>query len=605
MSELEMLKKIEYAYSDSVKFKKNRDIEKALKASHVGIHYIKKISSYIVAKGDPLLVDHVSKMYDAFKANIVVLPPFLPIQTQPVSASSKSWHSYNGRNRNYDRSTKFETDNERKKISETDNSYDEWSSDGERTKDLKSVGRTSWNVPDSTKHSVTKIPEAQYGNIASERTGNVRTIPFNFSRADNFKKLKETNMFSKSCLTIGQSPKDSDAPVSILSPIPNRSSCTSARTGEIPAQTPVVAICANTKAAREISRDIGKPPDGSGLLSDDAISKMKVEPDLDNTMSTIVGLNSAKEALMETILLPIAAGDKYEKQMEYNGVLLFGATGVGKTSAVKAAISECTTHLNKNITFYNVSLSELLGTFHGVTEKNLTKLFAAAAACKPSVILLDEIDSITTKRSSEEKEGNRRIKNHLLSLMDGLGSSKGITIIGTTNRAHDMDLGFIRRFDRRIYVKLPDAKHRALILKNLIKSLQEDDADLDYEQLAYETYNFSPADLKSLVKAAYHNANWKDPIKAFISKIGEGSAGLAEFGATSYTKITQADLLRARKLTAATNDFDEIGIIEDFARKFATDTDNDWAFESTEPCSISWVSSKYVWHIIRLFKTTS
>ncbi|CAL8131876.1 unnamed protein product [Orchesella dallaii] len=86
--------------------------------------------------------------------------------------------------------------------------------------------------------------------------------------------------------------------MSILSPIPNRSSPTSARTGELPAQTPVVAICANTKAAKEISRDIEKSPDSYGMLSDDAIRKRKVQPDLDNTMSTIVGLASAKEALM-------------------------------------------------------------------------------------------------------------------------------------------------------------------------------------------------------------------------------------------------------------------------------------------------------------------
>ncbi|CAL8131874.1 unnamed protein product [Orchesella dallaii] len=78
--------------------------------------------------------------------------------------------------------------------------------------------------------------------------------------------------------------------------------------------------------------------------------------------------------------------------MEYNGVLLLGATGVGKTSAVKAAISECAKHLDMKITFYNVSLSDLFGTSHGVTEKNLTRLFAAAAACKPFVILLDEAD---------------------------------------------------------------------------------------------------------------------------------------------------------------------------------------------------------------------
>jgi vacuolar protein-sorting-associated protein 4 len=215
--------------------------------------------------------------------------------------------------------------------------------------------------------------------------------------------------------------------------------------------------------------------------------------------SDVVGLEGAKEALKEAVILPIKFPHLFTgKRTPWKGILLFGPPGTGKSFLAKAVATEA-----NNSTFFSVSSSDLVSKWLGESEKLVRNLFELARTHKPSIIFIDEIDSLCSSRSDNESESARRIKTEFLVQMQGVGNdTEGILVLGATNIPWVLDSAIRRRFEKRIYIPLPDAQARSgmfkLNLGNTPHSLKEE----DFKTLGSRTEGYSGADISILVRDA-------------------------------------------------------------------------------------------------------
>ncbi|XP_065859462.1 uncharacterized protein [Euphorbia lathyris] len=180
----------------------------------------------------------------------------------------------------------------------------------------------------------------------------------------------------------------------------------------------------------------------------------------------VAGLEKAKQSLMEMVILPTKRKDLFTGlRKPAKGLLLFGPPGNGKTMLAKAVASE------SEATFFNVSASSLTSKWVGEAEKLVRTLFMVAISRQPSVIFMDEIDSIMSTRLASENESSRRLKSEFLIQFDGVTSNPSdlVIVIGATNKPQELDDAVLRRLVKRIYVPLPDKNVRKLLLKNKLK----------------------------------------------------------------------------------------------------------------------------------------
>lgn len=213
----------------------------------------------------------------------------------------------------------------------------------------------------------------------------------------------------------------------------------------------------------------------------------------------IAGLEKAKQTLLEMVVLPTKRKDIFTGlRRTSRGLLLFGPPGTGKTMLAKAVASE------SEATFFNVSASSLTSKWVGEGEKLVRTLFMVAISRKPSVIFIDEIDSIMSTRTSSENEASRRLKSEFLVQFDGVTSNSDdlVIVIGATNKPQELDDAVLRRLVKRIYIPLPDANVRRILFQHKLKGQAFSLPGGDLERLVRETEGYSGSDLQALCQEA-------------------------------------------------------------------------------------------------------
>jgi len=228
------------------------------------------------------------------------------------------------------------------------------------------------------------------------------------------------------------------------------------------------------------------------------------------SFDNIGALDAVKNTLREVVMLPLQRPELFARgslTKPTRGVLLFGPPGTGKTMLAKAVASE------SGANFINVSMSTLASKWFGEGEKYVRALFTLAHKIAPSVVFVDEVDSMLGRRDKTgEHEAMRKIKNEFMSNWDGLKTSEcdRVLVLAATNRPFDLDEAVIRRLPRRLLVDLPDVSNRVTILRVILKD-EELEPEFDFEALAALTEGYTGSDLRNLCIAAAYR-----PIRDFL-----------------------------------------------------------------------------------------
>ena len=240
---------------------------------------------------------------------------------------------------------------------------------------------------------------------------------------------------------------------------------------------------------------------GNAMSFGKSNAKVYVEAQTGKSFADVAGQDEAKEALKELVDF-LHNPDKYRKigANMPKGALLVGPPGTGKTLLAKAVAGEA------KVPFFSISGSEFIEMFVGMGAARVRDLFKQAQEKAPCIVFIDEIDAIGQKRNSGQFGGNderEQTLNQLLSEMDGFDGSKGVVILGATNRPETLDKALLRpgRFDRRIPVELPDLKGREAILTVHSANIKMGN-DIDFNAIARATSGASGAELANIINEA-------------------------------------------------------------------------------------------------------
>lgn len=252
----------------------------------------------------------------------------------------------------------------------------------------------------------------------------------------------------------------------------------------------------------------------------------------------IGGLKEELGRVREMIELPMKHPELFERLgiKPPKGVLLYGPPGTGKTLIAKAVASETNAH------FISLNGPEIMDKYYGESERKLREIFKEAQENTPSIIFIDEIDSIAPKREETRGEVERRVVAQLLALMDGMEARGDVVVIGATNREDSIDPALRRpgRFDREIEIGVPDREGREEILQIHTRGMPLD-KDVNLKEIAGSTHGFVGADLAALTREAAMNA-----LKKILPKIDLEKEEIPA-SILDTLKVRKADFIEAMK----------------------------------------------------------
>jgi len=213
----------------------------------------------------------------------------------------------------------------------------------------------------------------------------------------------------------------------------------------------------------------------------------------------IVGNEIAKQCLLEAVIYPKLRPELFTGlRSPAKGVLLFGPPGNGKTLLAKAIANE------SQCVFFNISAASLMSKWVGEGEKMVRALFAVANYVSPSVIFLDEVDAFLSARNSDDKNSSRRMLIQFLQEIDGAATdgNQKVLVMAATNRPFELDDAALRRFQKKIYIKMPEGPARKFLLKKLLNQQATVFKEADIDKLVEMTKGYSSSDLTNLAKTA-------------------------------------------------------------------------------------------------------
>eukprot|EP01012_Entosiphon_sulcatum_P060050 TRINITY_DN8479_c0_g1_i1.p1 TRINITY_DN8479_c0_g1~~TRINITY_DN8479_c0_g1_i1.p1 ORF type:complete len:615 (-),score=95.66 TRINITY_DN8479_c0_g1_i1:52-1854(-) len=369
---------------------------------------------------------------------------------------------------------------------------------------------------------------------------------------------QHTKSYSSHLAREDSAEKENERPKSRPKVVPKSVPKTVTRTA--PRQTAAAAATEGRHQAPPSTADVAKQLKQAGIdgqLLDSILGSIIPKGNLNISWDDISGLAQAKQALYEAAILPLQRPDLFTGlRTPARGILLFGPPGTGKTMLGKAVASSA------NATFFNISASSLTSKYVGEGEKLVKALFLAAAALQPSVVFMDEIDSLLTARSGGEHEASRRLKTEFMVQMEGLNSPSEhgctVLVIGATNRPGELDDAVLRRFPKRLHIPLPDYDSRLSLWQTLLEQQNVALSDDAVRDLARATNGYSSSDITNACR------------EALMFPIRELGIQAASVSVDALRKMKKSDFVEALKVVKPTVAASQLESVNRWAAQFGS-----------------------------------
>jgi len=285
-----------------------------------------------------------------------------------------------------------------------------------------------------------------------------------------------------------------------------------------------------------------KSPSKATKTSDESLTTFAPAGDTGVSMDDVAGLKEAKEEIVQKVIEPNKHPEIFKRfnKAKGGGILLYGVPGTGKTMLAQAIAHEI------DAKFFSVKCSDILSKWVGDAEQNIRNLFQEAKKYPTSIIFFDEFEAIAPKRDTYSTVMKRVVPELLTQIQGFEKNDNNLIVIAATNRPWDIDTAFLRpgRFDRRIYVPLPDYEARQAIVKNKLKNVPCDQ-DLDLDNIAEITEGFNGADVTAFCEKLKDLAISRELREGVRAEINENDVNVAS--RVIFSSVSPEDLQKFAK----------------------------------------------------------